>query len=225
MKLLNTQNAKTTKGESLGYLTGILYLAPLDIAVKGKSLCPWASAGCGPSCLFTSGRGKMANVKNARIRKAKWFLSDRRGFMEQLGNDIDALVRKAKKLDMKPAVRLNGTSDIMWPNSFIDNWQIQFYDYTKNPVQALAFAKGRLPRNYHVTFSRSEANDKDCKRVLAAGGTVAAVFQQLPNEWQGYDVVDGDAHDLRFLDKSPSWVGLKAKGDATKDKSGFVIRA
>ena len=36
--------------------------------------------------------------------------------------------------------------------------------------------------------------------------------------------IDGDMHDLRFLDKKGGYVvALSAKGDAKKDKTGFVI--
>jgi hypothetical protein len=38
----------------------------------------------------------------------------------------------------------------------------------------------------------------------------------------GMSVVDGDADDLRFLDGRGVVVGLKAKGPAKKDTSGFV---
>ena len=44
-KLLTFQNAKTSKGEEMGYLTGILYMAPADI-VNGINVCPFASDGC-----------------------------------------------------------------------------------------------------------------------------------------------------------------------------------
>ena len=37
-------DAKTTKGTNLGYLTGILYLAPGDIS--GHEVCAWRNAGC-----------------------------------------------------------------------------------------------------------------------------------------------------------------------------------
>jgi hypothetical protein len=37
-------------------------------------------------------------------------------------------------------------------------------------------------------------------------------------------VIDGDANDLRFLDPTGVIVGLKAKGAAKKDTSGFVVR-
>ena len=35
--------------------------------------------------------------------------------------------------------------------------------------------------------------------------------------------IDGDAHDLRFLDPASAIVYLKAKGRAKKDTSGFVL--
>ena len=39
-----SQDSKTVKGEKLGYLTGILYLAPHKIS--GSNLCPHATPGC-----------------------------------------------------------------------------------------------------------------------------------------------------------------------------------
>ena len=40
---------------------------------------------------------------------------------------------------------------------------------------------------------------------------------------KGREVINGDETDLRFLDKQNVIVGLKAKGKARKDMSGFVI--
>ena len=55
------------------------------------------------------------------------------------------------------------------------------------------------------------------------GGNVAVVFRnQLPDTWNGVEVVNGDENDLRFLDKSGVVVGLIEKGRAKKDKTGFV---
>jgi hypothetical protein len=58
---------------------------------------------------------------------------------------------------------------------------------------------------------------------LKAGGNVAAVFKTIPKTWKGFPVVDGDETDLRFLDGKNVIVGLKAKGKAKKDTSGFVV--
>lgn len=52
------------------------------------------------------------------------------------------------------------------------------------------------------------------------------VFEEIP-DMNGLNkrlFVDGDRHDLRFLDPKGSIVCLKAKGQAKNDTSGFVIR-
>ena len=54
---------------------------------------------------------------------------------------------------------------------------------------------------------------------------MAVVFEgDLPICFLGRKVIDGDTDDLRFLDPTNVVVGLKAKGDARHDTSGFVIR-
>ena len=224
MKLLTIDNAKTTKGEKLDILTGILYLAPAKIS--GYEVCPQRSIGCTLACLYTAGMGIFSNVQKARINKTKMFFEDREAFLKILRKDIVALEKKAVKLGMKPAVRLNGTSDINWVrfNIMKDFPNVQFYDYTK-VVKNLTKS---IP-NYNITFSRNEANDDDCKEALKKGFNVAVVFStkkgdELPVRWQNYPVVDGDETDVRFLDNSGSIVGLRAKGQAKKDMLGFVIK-
>lgn len=225
MKLLTTQNYKTTKGEKKGVLTGILYLAPAKIS--GYEVCPRRSEGCTKACLYTAGMGAFSNVQQARINKTKLFFEDRDAFMDQLRKDIKALVRKARKLNMTPAVRLNGTSDIEWTrfpimSEFSD---IQFYDYTKVAIRLQA----DKPSNYDLTFSKNEANDKECIEALKLGTNVAIVFdtkkgEELPDTWNDFEVIDGDDTDLRFMDPKGGYViGLRAKGKARKDTSGFVV--
>ena len=225
MKLLTTQNFKTTKGEKLGYLTGILYLAPAKIS--GFEVCPKRSEGCTQACLYTAGMGAFSNVQLARINKTKMFFEDRDNFLTQLRKDIQALVKKAKKQNMIPAIRLNGTSDIEWTRFTLMNEfpEIQFYDYTK----VLNRLEKERPANYHITFSKNESNDKDCVSALKLGANVAVVFntkkgKELPESWNGYPVVDGDETDLRFLDPKGGYVvGLRAKGKAKKDVTNFVV--
>jgi len=231
-RLLTHDNAKTSKGESLGWLTAILYLAPSDLS--GRNVCPMASAGCRArydeagnvigGCLFSAGRGRMVNVFAGRMNKTLYLFNDRPAFLAQLSGELDRLNVRARK-GRKIAVRLNGTSDLPW-HRWIDlaRWEsLVFYDYTK---VARRFADD-LPANYSVTFSRSESNEAEALAVLASGGNVAAVFAgELPETWHGYPLVQGDAHDLRFLDpRGGHVVGLTAKGDAKRDASGFVIRS
>jgi hypothetical protein len=99
-------------------------------------------------------------------------------------------------------------------------------DYTKSVKRALEHARGQLPSNYHLTFSRSETNEAQCLEVLAAGGNVAVVFAgSFPVEYLGFPVINGDAHDLRHLDPRGCVVALSPKGTrAKRDASGFVVR-
>lgn len=224
MKLLGyNSDAKTVKGLDSGWITFILYLAPStqSIPFGGRNTCPWASKGCSAACLFTAGRGRMDNVKKARIRKTVQYFNDREQFMKDLHLDIAEAQIIAKRENMKPCFRLNGTSDINWKDVIVENQHLQFYDYTKSVDRIL---ENDL-NNYHLTFSRSEDNDADCIRVLEAGKNVAVVFNSsnLPETYMGYRVVNGDENDLRFLDDKGVIVGLKAKGDAKKDDSGFVV--
>lgn len=214
-------DAKTVKGEKFGWKTFILYLAPHT--TSGRNVCPYASKGCAAACLFTAGRGKFKSVREARIRKTKEFFENRKLFLDRLRVDIEDAKREAARLRMKPCFRLNGTSDIGWDALIIREFpKLQFYDYSKNVDAVL---ENNLS-NYHLTFSRSEENQADCDRVLAAGKNVAVVFsgKTKPDTWNGYPVIDGDVSDLRFLDPPGSIVGLKAKGDARKDTSGFVVQ-
>lgn len=209
-------------------MTGIVYLAPSN--ESGFNTCKDASKGCAQSCLFSAGRGAMPNVIEARINKTLAFFRDKNAWITQLVQEITAFTKKAQKLGKIPCVRLNGTSDLPWELVKVDGKNImeifpsvQFYDYTKSEARMLAFVSGKMPANYHLTFSRSEDNQEKVERVLKAGGNVAVVFDKVPKVWQGFEVIDGDQADTRFLDKKNVVVGLKAKGKARKDKSGFVV--
>jgi hypothetical protein len=223
MKLLSTTNYKTSKGEKLGILTGILYLAPAKIS--GYEVCPMRSAGCTAACLYTAGMGAFSNVQQARIKKTKMFFEQREEFFKLLHKDIKSLIAKAKKENLTPAIRLNGTSDINWVRFkiFEQYPEVQFYDYTK-----MLNHLTKDVANYHITFSKNESNDLDCKIALERGYNVAVVFNtkkglSLPPFWNDYPVYDGDDTDVRFYDPDNHVIGLRAKGMAKKDNSGFVI--
>jgi len=233
-------DAKTVKGNKGGkYVTGIMYLIPWKHVIEGKrvNVCPMAeTAGCLDGCLVTAGRGRMSNVHAGRMRKTEWFASDRAGFMAQLVKDCAGLVRYCGKRDVRPALRLNGTSDIRWesipcerdgqtfPHIFAAFPEIQFYDYTK-----IANRDVESIPNYGLTFSYSEANPAYAKQVAIArakGMNIAVVFRKkenIPPRFLDRDVIDGDETDMRFLDPQGVIVALYAKGKAKQDDSGFVI--
>lgn len=222
-------NAKIRKSAGKGWETLILHLAPFNLS--GFQVCSNASAGCAAACLNTAGRGKMNSVQAARIRKTKMFFQEREAFKEQIVTELIAFVKRCDKLGVNPAVRMNGTSDIIWekvwPELFSVFNTIQFYDYTKHYKRCLV--RHKLPDNYHLTFSRSENNNELCRRVLRAGRfNVAAVFssRDFPDTWKGRPTYSADNDDLRFLDPPGGHVGcLYAKGDGKRDSSGFVIAA
>lgn len=229
MQLLNAGNAKTRKGEKLGFITFGIHLAPASLS--GFNVCKDASAGCAAACLNTAGRGAMSSVQKARIAKTRLFFTDKNSFLASLWDEVSKSIAKAKKKNMQPCFRLNLTSDLPWEKIKLNNQSIfdafptvQFYDYTKSPTRMSAFLAGEMPANYHLTFSRSESNGAIADAFLKSGGNVAIVFRKsLPTRYLGAEVIDGDETDLRFLDGRGKVVGLKEKGLAKKDGSGFVL--
>jgi hypothetical protein len=197
-------NAKTVKGDG-EYETAIMYLAPFTLA--GTNVCPMAEqAGCVAGCLNTAGRGRMNNVQIARINKTKRYLASRTDFMAELVDNLEAFVRYCQRKGVKPAVRLNGTSDIQWEVAHYasrgyaserinaagqreTDWitergsifelfpEVQFYDYTK--VYKRVYRD--LPSNYSLTLSYSEANQRYAELVAKAahetGTNMAVVYR------------------------------------------------
>jgi hypothetical protein len=166
--------------------------------------------------------GVFPSIKRARIGKTLAFLNNPPVFVETLASDISRLVLEAKSRGLKPAVRINGTSDLpkLAHALAVRFPDVQFYDYTKLPRPW----RRTLP-NYHLTFSHSGENTADCEAALAHGINVAVVFAgSLPETWNGYRVVNGDLSDLRFLDPKGVIVGLKAKGTARSMEAGGFIQ-
>ena len=228
-KLLGKSSTKTEKGQKLGYITYIMYLAPHTQNSKGINLCPFASKGCIKACLFSSGRGRFTSVEKARINKTNFYVENRQTFLKQLCKNINTIVNRHKKDGKKFCIRLNGTSDLNWIRQKIDGKNIfetypdiQFYDYTKNHYMILENSFS----NYHLTFSRSEKNEVIALNLLSDGFNVAMVFEnELPEYYKGYKVINGDESDLRFLDEKGVIVGLTYKKSKDKDvkNNPFII--
>jgi len=226
MKLLS-KNAKTEKSLKLNVLTFALQLAPSDLS--GHNVCPKASNGCRLTCLYYAGKGAFSNVQKARINRTLQFFDNREQFMLDLVQDVQSGIKKAKKLGFIPSFRLNTLSDLPFEKfrvtvngieyrNIMDAFpDIQFYDYTAIPNR-------KVPSNYHLTFSRKEDNQADVERAIENGYNVSVVFKKtLPETYMGLPVIDGDQTDVRYLDPKGVIVGLKAKGKARKDTSGFVV--
>jgi hypothetical protein len=195
--------------------------------------------------------GGTNKVRESRIAKTVYFMKERPAFMAEFAFHAARLYADARDQDMAAACRPNGSWDAAFegiPVSVSDQLserlsyymnrpfkagsyknlmtvfpEINFLDYTKNAGRFLR----QLPENYHLTFSLSETNERAARGVLQSGANVAAVFADgLPETYLGRPVIDGDLHDLRFLDPKGGFIiGLSPKGSkAKRDRSGFVIR-
>lgn len=215
MKLLTAEIAspKLAKHEASNYYTAILYLA----GAGDTRLCPAATEGCRAVCLVTeAGRGTFDNVKQARQARTNFLFDRRDEFLNILRADIKSVIRKASKLGKQPAVRLNGGSDLDWTDIYLEFPQVQFWEYTKRPDLALKLNK--LP-NVQATYSHNEhTTNRIMGAMLANGINIAMVFDlwsrkggDLPAQVGSVPVIDGDIHDLRFLDPKGVIVGLRLK--------------
>lgn len=242
-KFFSIDDGKAVKAQTAtrNWLNCINYMAPADTAGVGN-LCPHATAGCKALCLGEwSGQAAMRQegadnlVTLSRKAKARFYMTDRRAFMVECAAHIDRALARARDAGQRLCVRMNGSTDIAWEGASVEGRRlmslfpdVQFVDYTKSVKRALrALSDPTWPKNYHLTFSRSETNEADCLRVLAAGGQLAVVSSmKRPRAWRGYRTVDGDRHDLRHLDARGCVVWLSPKGaKAKRDASGFVLRA
>jgi len=246
--ILTHSNPKLHKSVEYGFLTAGLHLAPYKSAgIPDFNMCPNASPGCIKACLNRSGRGAYDRTQAARKMRSWLFVTSNPVFMENLNNDLLRLRNAAHSNILRPACRLNTTSDIPWEDYiaiFKQNHDIQFYDYTKSLQRYLLFIGGRFPKNYHLVFSRSEINDEDVGHVLRVNGTITVVYKDNghtafeetkiklrkrlikmfgKDAILGKRIINGDIHDLTFLHRKGTIIALKAKGPATKDESGFVI--
>jgi len=230
MTELLTTSAKIEKSDAYSdeFKTSIMYALPA--MQSGHNACPDAGV-CANACIDTTGR--MPMVKAAREYRSNLFYDNRAKFGAKLIAETEDNIRRNDKKGLRTAERLNGTTDYAWEHIRFDGLtmperfpNVQFYDYTKSVKRARQHANGQMPSNYHVTFSRSELTpDSLVSELVESGQNVAVVFDAIPETWLGLEVINGDEHDLRFLDRSGVVVGLKAKGPkAKKDVAGFVVR-
>ena len=165
-RLFSTDSAKAVKASKFGYLNAINYMAPHTTGGVGN-LCPDSSAGCRALCLgMYSGQAAMVkdiendinHVRDSRIRKAQYFMTDRKSFMAEMTSSVQNLVNQAIREKLLLCVRPNGSTDVGFEYIATDNGQslpvrfpeIQFVDYTKTLRRLL---NPNRPENYHLTFS------------------------------------------------------------------------
>lgn len=250
LSALSASNPKVIKGQKRGVLTGVQHLLPATeyprlAAARGeatevRTLCPFAGA-CASPCLNTAGRGGIPmdryagtvfsnNVQHGRYTRTRRYDTERASYLAALMRDMDRIKAAATAADMDAAVRLNGTSDIDWEREHPEvvahaaTRGVRLYDYTKDA------ARVRRGGYIHQTYSldRGAARELEALRLLRDGFNVAVVFnvkrgRAMPAWWRNFPVIDGDETDLRYTDpRGGVVVGLRAKGKAVGDRSGFV---
>ena len=218
-----TGNVKLDKTQAYG-----LSLAPANIS--GYNVCPYSTQGCRQACLNTVGKGAYNTTQARRIVKTRFLYENPAAFATILVHEIDALYAKHGS-DLR--VRLNVLSDLRWeellPQIFERAPKAKFYDYTKDVERVLI----GTPNNYTLAVSASERMDEEHVRsFVELGFDVSVVFhtkrgQALPRTYAGQHVTDADKSDTWMLmrprkDGRGRVGGLRAKGRAINDSSGFV---
>jgi hypothetical protein len=220
--LSNTKIAKTQKEYNpfkRPFRISSLSLYPNDIICPGSLL-----ADCQEACLRSAGYGKFKNVREGRQKKTDLWLSDPDQFLDIYTRELGNFQKLCDNHNVKAVHRPNTISDIDWENYGIPQLfpNMFFYDYTKR-----AHRLTRTPKNYRLMFSFSgvPGYQNQVKAALKTDAPISAVFNgPFPKEFLDRKVIDGDRSDLINLYKGKKKIiGLKAKGDAKKDTTGFVI--
>lgn len=232
--LITTKQFKLDKSLDYGWTTAGLNLAPANEAalLTGRTdlpnLCPKAGA-CREMCLSKTGMNQMPTHASTRVKRTLQLLDHWDETIAQLTAEI---ARASKRVGPRFAFRPNLLSDQpRLAHQLAEALpHVQFYDYTKLPKPWL-----RTRPNYHLTFSASERSSwSDVTECLDHRINVAMVFDRtkrspLPARYRGIPVIDGDQHDLRFLDPTPAIVGLRFKGGVARMADGiargFVVPA
>ena len=222
-KLLKISGENTKIAKTIAKAGGAVRIASLSM-MPDAILCPGSkAAACFDPCLKSSGRGAMSNVAAGRQARTDYWHADQAGFLDQLRRELRAFVKTCKRQGVKPVARLNTISDIAWESHGIPQEfpEILFYDYTKRAARL-----GRVPSNYLLMFSYSGRDQyaAQVERAEQSDAPMAVVFNgPMPEYFAGRRVIDGDESDLVNAMAGRVVIGLKAKGKASADRSGFVV--
>jgi len=227
--LITQPNANAKLAKSEGWYNAGITLA--QSTLSGFNMCTGSTIICVKACLGGTGRAEFTpKIVMSRIARTKLFATDQKTFWSVLEPELWSIDRKAEKIGIPVAFRPNILSDQSWHLIFPQLFSIfcdwQFYSYTKIKAKVSAAIAGKLPDNYHVTYSWSERCDISYVRYCIENGiNVAVPFYDkktleptIPSEWKGFEVVNGDKDDLRFKDPKGVIVGLKVKLPKSKAK-------
>lgn len=202
-------NTKLQKGDrvNLGFEA-----TPATLATLEFNSCE-AATSCKLTCLvfatmtamFESKTGKLCNTLKKRIRRLFLLLNATDFCIQKINLEIESAA-----LAGPVAVRLNVFTDIEWTRYGI-NFNapgVTWYDYTKVKARA-----GRSDYPIDITYSASERDRVEDLLEVLRHSRVAMVFpgKTLPEEWNGFPVIDGDETDNRYLEPKGVVVGLRQK--------------
>jgi len=230
--ILSTSPKLEKNPEGQEFLANAFYGAPSWASLFNT--CSTATFGCATNCLNESGHGQLHMINKgvhsvhvARMTRTLIWFKYRDQFKAKAQREIHALQRKAARMGVPLAIRPNGTTDLrfetLWPELFSGNSDVQFWDYTKDMSRNV----GSIP-NYSLCYSVHEnTTDSDIEKAFSNGLNCVVVGRLKrndvkPTRYMGRTALDGDKHDLRFLDPQGVFVILFAKGGAYGDSTGFV---
>jgi hypothetical protein len=230
-------SAKIAHSQSFSHQhTYAIYLSPANLS--GFNVCSHSTPECRMGCLNTSGRAGIeifsheTKISDCRKKKTRLFFEETEFFMNWMIAEILHYQKRAAKQGFYFSVRLNATSDIDWSAVYFNGRnifqifpEVNFYDYTKNYNKF----SGKTA-NYHLTYSYTGRNWDLCKELLSKGHNIAMVFNvkkesDLPKEYKGYAVINGDLTDYRIDDAKGIIVGLKWKRIANRDNEKKVLNS
>jgi hypothetical protein len=231
-------DAKTVKSLDIGYLEGVIYHAPSTFAsawVRENGgtlpeglidLCSGESVpACIVSCLWKAGHGKFDSTQLSRIMRSLFYLSHPEEYYAQVEADLGKLVKRARKRGLVPLFRPSGTSGHAPHRArcfeLSRQWEdLKAFDYSGSYEEAVRYLGSHTP----VTLSlKGPAWVSRCKRFLDMGGNVAVSYiGNRRDEWEGYETLNGDAHDVRLplVDGHGKVVALSIK-HTTGDRLGL----
>lgn len=185
------------------------------------NMCTSSTPGCRASCLRRSGQlGLPAGDLAVRIRTRFMYFHPFEFFVCWFA-ELETHSRRARAMGKSLVVRGNGTTDVrledLFPTEYFDLYRHS--EYTKH------WDRDVLPHPNHYIVKSA----KERKPLPVGENVVVAVHVRrgdpLPRRFEGRRVVDGDVHDLRFLDPQGEYAVLvRAKGVGRRDASGFVRR-
>jgi len=227
------------QGADIGHVNRGLTLSSADEARPfvghNWTACPRATKACSLVCVGSqTGQGAFPGSKIARIGRTLAMLADAVRFNALLDYEIESERVRASVFGYKLAFRFNVASDHweMARKTAIRNPMVTFYDYSAI-VEAVTMA-----RDVRRVYSRKNGikSDLTARAMVKDGYGVSVVFdtpkgEALPATWEGAPVIDGDKHDLWFLQAPKDGafvVGLRVKGTKKQKKaaiaSGFAVK-